>query len=89
VACKEMEQFTFTDSAVKQQLKSWLLLRADVTANDDQDKELLKRFGVVAPPTILFFDKNGRWLKQSTIVGEIKANEFAQDLQTINSQLQS
>ena len=33
-----------------------LLLKADVTANTDEHKALLKRFGLFGPPGILFFD---------------------------------
>ena len=36
-----------------------LLLQADVTANNADDKALMKRFGLFGPPGILFFDT--RW----------------------------
>ena len=44
VSCKEMERFTFTDPAVQKKLAGALLLKADVTANNDDDRALLKRF---------------------------------------------
>ena len=44
VSCKEMERFTFTDATVQKKLAGALLLKADVTANNADDRELLKRF---------------------------------------------
>ena len=44
VSCKEMERFTFTDAAVQKKLAGALLLKADVTANNADDRALLKRF---------------------------------------------
>jgi thiol:disulfide interchange protein DsbD len=56
VSCKEMERFTFADPKVAARMKQLLLLQADVTANSDADKALLKRFGLFGPPGIIFFD---------------------------------
>ena len=56
VSCKEMERFTFTDPAVQKKLAGALLLKADVTANNAQDRELLKRFSLFGPPGTIFFD---------------------------------
>ena len=59
VSCKEMERFTFTDAAVQQQLAGALLLKADVTANNADDRELLRRFRLFGPPGTIFFDAAG------------------------------
>jgi thiol:disulfide interchange protein len=59
VSCKEMERFTFSDPRVQQRLSGWLLLQADVTANSDNDKALLARFGLFGPPGILFWSGAG------------------------------
>ena len=55
VACKEMEKYTFTEAAVHQSLDGWVLLKADVTANDAVDQALMRRFDIVGPPATLFF----------------------------------
>jgi thiol:disulfide interchange protein DsbD len=55
VSCKEMEKFTFTQRGVQQALAGFVLLKADVTANDDIDQALLKRFALFGPPATLFF----------------------------------
>lgn len=83
VACKEMDAYTFSNPRVKTALGNFVLLRADVTANDATDKSLEKQYGVIAPPTILFFDKNGVEIPAARIVGEMNANEFLKHLKNI------
>lgn len=77
VSCKEMEAYTFTDAAVQQTLANTVLLQADVTANDAQDQELLKRFGVFGPPTIIFFGNDGLQRNGYEVVGYMKAEAFS------------
>lgn len=75
VACKEMERFTFSDPAVAAQMSRMLLLQADVTANDAQDRELLRRFRLFGPPGIVFFAPGGRELPER-VVGFQGADRF-------------
>lgn len=60
VSCKEMERFTFADPKVQARLKDVVLLQADVTANNADDKALLKRFNLFGPPGIIFWDASGK-----------------------------
>jgi thiol:disulfide interchange protein DsbD len=76
VSCKEMERFTFTDPGVQGELARARLVQADVTANDAEDQALLQRFGILGPPTIVFFDASGRELPDYRVVGFMKAGEF-------------
>ena len=54
-----------------------LLLQADVTANDDADKALLKEFGIFGPPAIIFYDSNGVEQKSARVVGFMPAEKFS------------
>ena len=76
VSCKEMERYTFTDPGVQAEFARALLLQADVTANDDADQALLKHFGILGPPTIVFFGADGRERSEYRIVGFKPADEF-------------
>jgi thiol:disulfide interchange protein DsbD len=76
-SCKEMERYTFTDAAVQQALANAVLLKADVTANDDDDQALLQRFGIFGPPTIAFWRTDGVEQKNYRVVGFMPAAEFA------------
>lgn len=82
VACKEMERYTFSDPSVIKALEGFVLLQADVTANDATDKALLQgRFGMPGPPSIMFFDRNGKERKNLRVVGFVPADEFSAHVQ--------
>ena len=81
VSCKEMDRFTFADPAVRAKLAGFKLLQADVTANSDDDKALLARFGLFGPPGILFFDKTGKEIGTVRVVGYQDTAAFLQSLQ--------
>lgn len=83
LSCKEMDRNTFTDPKVQASLKQFVLLRADVTANDNTDKNLEKKLSVIAPPSIIFFDQKGNELSDYRIVGAVGAKEFSQHLQEV------
>ncbi len=69
ISCKEMEKLTFTRPQVHQALSGITLLQADVTANDGIDKALMKKFGLIGPPAILFFNASGVEQKAQRVVG--------------------
>lgn len=57
--CVRMERSTFTDPRVRDALKRFVLLQADVTENNDASSALKRRFGVYGPPAMLFFAPGG------------------------------
>ncbi|HVI58079.1 MAG TPA: protein-disulfide reductase DsbD [Luteimonas sp.] len=80
VSCKEMEAYTFTDPAVGAALGGFVLLKADVTANDDVDQALMRRFGIVGPPATLFFHGSADERRGLRLVGFEKAAPFVERL---------
>jgi len=83
VSCKEMARFTFSDPIVATKMRQMLLLKADVTANNSDDRALLKRFRLFGPPGIIFFEPGGRELKQIRVVGFQNATKFAEILDQV------
>jgi thiol:disulfide interchange protein DsbD len=81
ISCKEMERFTFADPAVARRLEGFQLIQADVTANSDADKALLKRFKLFGPPGIIFFDADGAERKNLRVVGFQNAETFGKVLE--------
>jgi thiol:disulfide interchange protein DsbD len=79
-SCKELENITFSNPEVKDKMKEFILIQADITENSAQNKALSKRYGVFGPPAILFFNKNGDLLKSKTIIGFIQPNDFLKHL---------
>ena len=80
VSCKEMEHFTFSDPGVRSRLANFILLKADVTANNEADKALLKRFSLFGPPGIIFFDRQGTELQGLRVIGYQPAARFSAQL---------
>ena len=80
ISCKEMEKFTFSDPRVHQALANAVLLQADVTANDEEDKALLKHYDLLGPPTIIFYGPDAQERRAYRVVGYMKVNEFLQHL---------
>lgn len=78
VECKEMEKYTFSDPAVQAELENVLLVKADVTANNAADKEMMQHFKVIGPPATLFFGVNGEENRSGRLVGSLPADEFVQ-----------
>jgi thiol:disulfide interchange protein DsbD len=84
VTCKEMENYTFSNSAVQEQLQNVMLLQADVTANDADDRALLQRFDIFGPPAILFFAE-GRERRNLRVIGYMKPEDFIQHVRAAMS----
>jgi len=85
VSCKEMERFTFSDARVRGKLGEMLLLQVDVTANNEEDKALLKRFNLFGPPGIIFFDREGREIRGLRVIGYQPADRFLESLARVTS----
>ena len=80
VSCKEMEKLTFPETKVKAKLDNMLLLQVDVTANNADDKALLKRFGLFGPPGIIFFNSQGKEIEGQRVIGYQNAEKFLASL---------
>jgi len=80
VACKELDDKTFSNPQVINAMRKFVLIRADLTNNTPQQKELAAKYGVFGPPVIIFFNKNSQVIKHKTIVGFEGAKEFLKDL---------
>ena len=57
-SCNELDEITFKDEAVLKKLENFTLLRVDVTKNSSDDAQIMKKFGLIGPPAILFFRAN-------------------------------
>ncbi|EGS1685785.1 protein-disulfide reductase DsbD [Enterobacter cloacae] len=80
VACKEFEKYTFSDPQVQGALNGTVLLQANVTANNAQDKALLKQLNVLGLPTILFFNQQGEEQPGQRVTGFMDAAAFSAHL---------
>ena len=76
VACLEYEKYTFQDAKVSALMQDFYRIQIDVTENNLEHKNLLNQFNLFGPPAIIFFNKQGKHLKQYDIVGYKNADEF-------------
>lgn len=82
VSCKIMEQNVFGRADVMASLDGVRLLRPDVTTNSAASRELLSRYAIHGPPTLLWFGPDGQERRAHRITGEVNASEFMQLWQT-------
>lgn len=80
VSCKEMERFTFSDPEIAARLQAAVLIKADVTANTEDQRALLRRFQLFGPPGTLFFDARSQEIAQARVIGFQDARRFARTL---------
>lgn len=83
VECIRMERNTFPEPGVQALLERIQPLQADVTPHDEIDQALMKRFSIIGPPAILFFDTQGREMEAYRLVGYFSPDEFVGHLQAV------
>jgi thiol:disulfide interchange protein DsbD len=83
VECLRMERNTFHEPRVQALLNDFQPLQADVTENDEVDQELMSQFGIIGPPAILFFDRDGQEMKDWRLVGYFDPEEFSRHLESV------
>lgn len=80
VSCIELDMITFADAGVQQRLAQYERVKVDVTANDDNAKALSKRYSVIGPPALIFYDAQGRLQSDYTVVGFMEPKAFIEHL---------
>lgn len=70
-SCKYIQATTLHDPTVIRRLESYDVLRVDITKTNDESRQLLNYFKVIAPPTFLFYDQNGLELRNLRLEGNI------------------
>lgn len=83
VSCKELEVLTFADNAVQDRLAEFVLVKVDLTKNDDAAKAFYRRYAVVGPPALIFYNQQGEELPNKLVVGVPSAAAFVQHLADI------
>jgi len=58
--CREMERTTFRDPAVVRAAADFVMVKVDVTTEDERSSALSSRFGVAGVPTLVLLGPDGR-----------------------------
>ncbi|VAW42358.1 Cytochrome c-type biogenesis protein DsbD, protein-disulfide reductase [hydrothermal vent metagenome] len=83
IECTRMEESTYAQASVQKELENFLVLKADVTAQDAVDKELMRKFKIIGPPATLFFGTDNQLIKHSSFFGFKGPDEFIEHLRQI------
>ena len=71
--CKLLDAQTFSDERVQERLKGYKLVKIDISKNDSAQTQMMKEFGVFAPPVLIFYEKGAEILR---FEGFVNADEF-------------
>ena len=71
--CKLLDAQTFSNERVQERLKGYKLVKIDISENDSAQTQMMKEFGVFAPPVLIFYEKGA---EISRFEGFVSANEF-------------
>lgn len=82
--CNEIEKYTFSKPEVQAVLQNIMLLKADVTAGDEQDRALLQHFGIFGPPAMLFFVR-GEERKDYRLIGFVAAGDLITHIKQLSA----
>lgn len=74
--CKKFHQEVLYDKEVQAKIKDWWLVLLDVTDSDQEALVLLRRYQVVAPPTIIFLNEQGLEIRDTRLIGDINKETF-------------
>lgn len=77
-ACLEMEEKTFPSQGLQLLSGQFVMIRFDATQESAKLSELKEKYQIVGLPTILFFSKDGKWLKDLTLTAFEDAASFQQ-----------
>ena len=80
VDCVRLDRTTFQDPQVIQATADVHLLKADVTDNTSEHRELMQHFELFGPPAMVFYDRDGELLPEYRRVGYMNANAFLEHL---------
>lgn len=75
-SCVTMEKNVFDKTRVRDQLKNFVLIRADLSDNSEEDQAMMTNYKVIAPPTVLLFNQSGEEDNDLRIIGEVNDTEF-------------
>lgn len=78
--CKELDEKTFSDKKVVENLRNYVPVRVDVS---NGEREELKRFNVIGIPTVIFLDSNGNELGRFS--GFKNPEDFLKEIEEIKS----
>ena len=84
-ACQSIKKDIFSNPTVLEGLRQHhiRLLEVDLTVITSDKQEILEKYHVIAPPTLLFFDEKGKYLENKTLIGKASVSQIIEELNTL------
>ncbi len=76
VDCVRLDRTTFQDQRVINAMANVHLIKADVTDNTSEHRNLMRHFNLFGPPAMIFWDTDGNELRNYRNVGYLNADRF-------------
>ena len=84
ISCKELDRKVYRDAEkIKTPSEAIDFGVFDVTDFNDDMKKVLKKYSIIGPPTVIFFDAQGKFLPQATLVGVFTSRDFLTSLSLV------
>jgi len=81
VSCRVMEREIFQNGEILDKLGAIDLIEVDVTQSTPEVRDLLDRYGVVGPPTMIFLSRTSKEAAESRLIGEASARAVLTSLE--------
>ena len=87
IPCKELDQATFADAAVRTEAERFVTLKLDLTGSDagSEAARAKTRFGIRGVPTVIFLDGGGKEIAELRLEGFEKPNAFLDRMKQVES----
>jgi thiol:disulfide interchange protein DsbD len=83
ISCRLMDRSLDQDREARSDLDQVVLIRVDITRDDEDSRMLLKHFGILGPPTFLFYTDQGRSAPHDRLIGESSLGRFLRHLRVV------
>jgi len=86
IPCKELDKLTFTDPAVIEMSRDFIMIKADLTKADNPDvKKLKEQYKIKGVPTLVFVDSDNQEIPGTRVFGYINSDEFLEIIERAKS----
>ena len=83
IPCHELDQFTYSDPKVFTALQPFRRIKIDTTSvDDDETREVLRRFDIFGVPTIIFLNAKGLEVSSLRMNGFVTPEEFMDSIRS-------
>jgi len=73
--CRGMDRTVFSKAIVQNALKPLMKIRVDITEDNEATRTLKTQWHVIAPPTMIWLDQNGKEISTLRIIGKASAEQ--------------